>query len=52
MPLFVLVRFVRGKIVWVLVLAGCVGRLVGGLGGFLQTQFRVLLGYSSINHRG
>lgn len=36
----------------ILVIVGCLGRVVGGLGGFLQTQLRVLLGYSSIRHRG
>lgn len=36
----------------VLMVSGCLGRLVGGLGGFAQTQVRSLLGYSSIGHGG
>lgn len=51
-PLFVLISFVEDKITGVLVIVGCLGSVVGGLGGFLQTQLRVLLGYSSIRHRG
>lgn len=52
MPLLILISFVEGKIVGLLVFIGCLGRLIGGLGGFLQTQLRVLLGYSSIGHSG
>lgn len=51
-PLVIFINFVDGGIVGVLVVVGCAGSLVGGLGGFLQTQLRILLGYSSINHRG
>lgn len=51
-PLLVLVRFIEGPIIQVLVVSGCAGRLVGGLGGFAQTQVRAILGYSSINHSG
>lgn len=51
-PLFVLIRFVDGFIVKILVAFSCLGRVVGGLGGFLQTQLRILLGYSSIGHSG
>lgn len=51
-PLVILGRFLAREFSNVLLLVGCLGRLVGGLGGFLQTQLRVLLGYSSINHGG
>lgn len=51
-PLLVLVTFIEGPIMQVLIVSGCMGRLVGGLGGFAQTQVRAILGYSSINHSG
>lgn len=51
-PLVVLGRFVIGGVSRVLMVVGCLGRVVGGVGGFFQTQVRVLLGYSSINHGG
>lgn len=51
-PLSVLVFFVEGPLMQALIVSGCLGSLVGGLGGFSQTQVRALLGYSSINHAG
>lgn len=44
--------FLPFGLVEILAGAGCLRRVVGGLGGCLQTQLRVLLGYSSINHNG
>lgn len=35
-----------------LLVRGSLRRVIGGLGGFSQTQIRVLLGYSSIGHTG
>lgn len=51
-PVLILVFFVEGVLVQVLLVSGCLGRLVGGIGGFAQTQIRALLGYSSIGHGG
>lgn len=44
--------FIEGFLRQVLIVSGCLGSLVGGLGGFAQTQVRSLLGYSSIGHGG
>lgn len=49
-PLLVMVGLVEGFFVLVLTVIGCLGRVVGGLGGLRQTQVRALLGYSTINH--
>lgn len=47
-----IISFVEGVIISVLVVRGCLRSVVGGLGGFSQRQFRVLLGYSTIGHSG
>lgn len=51
-PLAVLIIFIRGVLKGLLIWTGCVGRVVGGVGGICQTQVRSLLGYSSITHNG
>lgn len=51
-PVLILVSFIGGFLMQVLMVSGCLGRMVGGLGGFAQTQVRSLLGYSSIGHGG
>lgn len=51
-PLLVIISFVEGTIMEVLLVRGCLSSVVGGLGGFSQRQFRVLLGYSTIGHSG
>lgn len=51
-PLVVLVRLVDRYLVRVIVGLGCLGSLVGGLGGMRQTQVRALVAYSSIRHGG
>lgn len=50
--LAVVSTFTGGRAKFFLVLVGCLGSLVGGLGGMRQTEVRRLLGYSSINHSG
>lgn len=50
--LFVLIGIVDGFLSIRFMVVGCLGSLVGGLGGMCQTQVRGLLGYSSINHGG
>nr|UZN44215.1 NADH dehydrogenase subunit 2 [Acharax sp. NY-2022] len=50
-PLFLLIMVV-GKYSFILLLCCMFSSLVGGIGGLNQTQLRILLAYSSINHLG
>lgn len=51
-PLLVIISFVEGIMGQALLVRGGFSSVIGGLGGFPQTQIRVLLGYSSIGHMG
>nr|YP_010688223.1 NADH dehydrogenase subunit 2 [Pillucina pisidium (Dunker, 1860)]WBR65417.1 NADH dehydrogenase subunit 2 [Pillucina pisidium (Dunker, 1860)] len=51
-PLVVLGSLMNGVMVNFVMLMAGLGGLIGGAGGFLQTQFRVLMAYSSIGHSG
>lgn len=51
-PLLVMISFVDGFMGVALLVRGGLSRVIGGLGGFPQTQIRVLLGYSTIGHTG
>lgn len=47
-----MISFVDGFMGVALLVRGGLSRVIGGLGGFPQTQIRVLLGYSTIGHTG
>jgi len=51
-PILLIIYVYRGLYGDFFVFVGVLSRVVGGIGGLNQTQFRPLLGYSSIGHMG
>jgi len=49
-PLFIIIRVIKNIYCWILLIFGCLGSIIGGVGGINQSQIRILLAYSSIGH--